>query len=110
MFAVIYRFKLQPHQELKYVTYWNKIASYFIEKRGAIGSCLHKGDDQLWIAYSRWPNKQMRDNSWPGEDAPNINLPLDIQEAIKQMQLINAESSDLEQYDELCMEVVEDKL
>lgn len=110
MFAVIYRFKLKPGQESEYVEYWNRIASYFIKKRGAIGSCLHKGDDNLWIAYSRWPNKAVRDASWPGDDVPNEELPLDIREAIQQMQLLKEENSDLEQFDEICMDVIEDKL
>lgn len=41
MFAVIYQFKLKPHQETTYKKCWSKIADYFLEKRGAIGSCLH---------------------------------------------------------------------
>jgi hypothetical protein len=110
MFAVIYRFKLKPGQETKYIECWNKIASYFIEKMEAIGSCLHKGDDNLWVAYSRWPSKAARDASWPGDDAPNEVLPSDIREAIQQMQLIKEENSDLEQFDEICMSVIEDKL
>ena len=109
MFAVIYRLKLKPGQEKKYIENWNKIASYFIEKRGAIGSCLHQGDDNLWVAYSRWPSKAARDASWPGDDAPNEELPSDIREAIQQMQLIKEENSDFEQFDEICMDVVEDK-
>ena len=38
MFAVIYKFKLKPSQEELYQLHWQKIASYFIESRGAIGS------------------------------------------------------------------------
>ncbi len=88
MFAVIYRFKLQPHQELCYQKCWNNIASYFKAYRGAIGSCLHKGNDNLWVAYSRWPDKETRDNSWPGEDTPSYELPTTVREAIQKMQTI----------------------
>jgi spore coat protein CotH len=110
MFAVIYQFKLKPKQETEYVECWNKVATYFMNKRGAIGSCLHKSDDNLWVAYSRWPSKEARDASWPGNEAPNEELPLDIIEAIAQIQRIKEENSDLEQFDEICMHVVEDKL
>lgn len=110
MFAVIYRFILQPHQEKTYQSSWHKIANYFIEKRGALGSCLHKGADGLWVAYSRWPNKATRDASWPGENAPNEELPADICEAILNMQKIKSDNDNLEQFDEICLEVVADKL
>lgn len=50
MFAVIYRFKLKPDQEERYQQYWRIVAQYFIEQRGALGSCLHKGNDGLWVA------------------------------------------------------------
>ena len=110
MFAVIYRFKLKPHQEDSYKEYWNKIANYFLEKRGAMGSCLHKGEDGLWVAYSRWPDKATRDASWPGENAPNEELPNAIRDIILKIQALKDENQDLEQYEEICLEVVEDKL
>jgi hypothetical protein len=110
MFAVIYRFKLKPHQETIYQQYWYKIATYFVEKRGAIGSCLHKGENSLWVAYSRWPDKATRDASWPGDDAPNEDLPKDIYDTIQKIQAIKEENKDLENYDEICLEVVEDLL
>lgn len=109
MFAVIYRFKLRASQESEYIECWNKVASYFINERGAKGSCLHKADG-LWVAYSRWPSKEMRDAAWPGKEVPNEALRLDIKEAISRMQLIQKENSDLEQFDEICMDVIEDKL
>lgn len=110
MFAVIYRFKLKPHQEKSFRQYWNKIAIYFSEKRGALGSCLHKGEDGLWVAYSRWPDKKTRDAAWPGDDVPNEELPEDICDTIQKIQAIKAENKDLKQYDEICLEVIEDLL
>jgi hypothetical protein len=61
MFAVIYKFKLKADQEELYQYHWHKIAKFFISHCGAIGSCLHKGDGGLWIAYSRWSDKGTRD-------------------------------------------------
>lgn len=110
MFAVIYRFQLKPHQEASYKQDWLKIVNHFMEKCGAIGSCLHKGPDGLWVAYSRWPDKATRDASWPGDNAPAAELPEDIRLAINNMQAIKTANIDLEQYDEICLDVVEDLL
>lgn len=110
MFAVIYRFRLKPHQEIHYKECWGKIVNYFIEKRGAIGSCLHKGENGLWVAYSRWPDKTTRDASWPGENEPSQELPQEIRDVILKIQALKEENQDLEQYEEICLEVVEDRL
>lgn len=110
MFAAIYRFKLKPHQETLYQECWHKIATYFVQNCGAIGSCLHKGEDNLWVAYSRWPDKATRDAVWPGDNAPNEILPKDIRETIQKIQAIKEENHDLENYDEICLEVIEDLL
>ncbi len=103
MFAVIYRFKLKSHQEKQYIANWNKVVDFFVKSRGAIGSCLHKGEDDVWVAYSRWPSKQIRDAAWPGDKAPNSEFPSEIQEAIAQMQTIKAENQDLEQFQDMCL-------
>lgn len=110
MFAVIYRFKLKPEHENVFKACWNKITAYFIEHRGAIGSCLHKGQDNLWVAYSRWPDKATRDASWPGDNAPNSVLPEEIREAIRKMQTIKDEKNAFEKFEDICLDVVEDKL
>lgn len=62
------------------------------------------------MAYSRWPDKATRDASWPGENAPNETLPDDIRAAIREMQAIKDENQDLEQFNEICLDVIEDKI
>ena len=42
MFAVIYRGYVKPNRESEYRKAWNRVARYFIERRGAIGSCLQR--------------------------------------------------------------------
>ncbi|WP_299494379.1 hypothetical protein [uncultured Shewanella sp.] len=110
MFAVIYRFSLRPEQEAIYQECWAKVAHYFIEQCCAIGSSLHKGEDDLWVAYSRGPNKATRDKAWPGTESPSDTLPVDICRAIEHMQQIKKSNQDLLQYDEICLEVVNDLL
>ena len=105
MFAVIYQGYLKPKREKDFQEAWNKVARFFVEQRGAIGSCLHRTSEGLWIAYSRWPDRQARDASWPGENAPSNELPSEIRNAI----LTIKDCLDQERkIPEICMEVVND--
>jgi hypothetical protein len=106
----MYRFKLKPHQEEIYKKCWDLITNYFIQHRGAIGSSLHKNEDHLWIAYSRWPDRTTRDASWPSENEADPSLPEDVFNAIETMQRFKKENEDLEQFDEITMQLVMDKL
>lgn len=107
MFAVIYRGYIRDGREEEYRCAWKIVARYFVERRGALGSCLHKADGGLWLAYSRWPDQKTRDASWPKEDAPSDELPPDIRKAV----LIIKECLDPDRkLPEICMEVVEDLL
>lgn len=45
MFVVIYQGYIKPGREEEYQEVWNKIACYFVEYRGALGSCLHRAAD-----------------------------------------------------------------
>lgn len=45
-------------------------------------SCLHKADDGMWVAYSRWPDKATRDAAWPGDREPTEKLSPEIRKAI----------------------------
>src|SRR3954470_9205135 len=105
MFAVIYQCYLKPGREGDFRQAWHLIASYFVEKRGALGSCLHKAEGGKWIAYSRWPDKATRDASWPGDNAPSSELPVEIRQAI----LVVKDCIDQDQkLPDICMDVVTD--
>jgi hypothetical protein len=108
MFAVIYRGRVYPEAEEDYQKLWHKIAHYFIEYRGALGSCLHKTVEGDWVAYSRWPDKNTRDASWPKEgEEPCETLSQEIQEVILSLK----KCIDKDQpFQEICMEVVDDLL
>ena len=102
MFAVIYKSAIKRGKEELFVQTWKIIAQHFIKHRGAIGSSLHKAEDGVWIAYSRWPSRAVRDASWG--DNKEI-LPNEILKAIEQLKACQEE-----QYPEICMEVIEDLL
>ena len=107
MFAVIYQSYLKPGREGDFQQAWHQIANYFVAKRGALGSCLHKSEDGKWIAYSRWPDKATRDASWPGENAPSDELPLEIRQAIV---LVKDCIDQDRKLPDICMDVVTDLL
>ncbi len=107
MFAVIYQSYVKAGRELEYRDAWNVVATYFVERRGAIGSCLHKTSNGMWVAYSRWPDKKTRDASWPGENAPSTELPSEIRQAVLTIQDCLDQDRKLP---DICMEVVEDLL
>lgn len=103
MFAVIYQGYVKSGRESDYQKAWRKVATYFIEERGALGSCLHKGESGLWVAYSRWPDRETRDASWPKEDKVNSEFPKDVQQAI-----LSIKDCLESQLPEISMEVVDD--
>ncbi len=106
-FAVIYRAYLKPGRESDYQKAWQIVARYFVKCRGAIGSCLHRTTDGMWVAYSRWPDQKTRDVSWPGESAPSTELPQEIQEAVLVIQDCHDPERKLPC---ICMEVMNDLL
>ena len=108
MFAVIYQAYLKPGREAEYRKAWNTVAKYFVQQRGALGSCLHQTSDGIWLAYSRWPDKKTRDASWPREnEKSSTELPPDICKAV----LIIKDCLDQERkLPEIHMEVIDDLL
>jgi len=106
-FAVIYQAYLKPGREADFQAAWRAVARYFVEHRGAIGSCLHCTADGLWVAYSRWPDQKTRDASWPGENAPSSELPASTREAV--LTIKDCMDPD-RKIPDICMEVVEDLL
>ena len=107
MFAVIYRAFIKPGLEMEYQEAWRQVASYFINYRGALGSCLHKTNEGMWLAYSRLPDKATRDDSWPGDDAQSEIFSDKIKNAIATIQDCIDQTQKLS---EICMEVVDDLL
>ena len=79
------------------------VAAYFVQKRGALGSLLYRTEEGLWVAYSRWPSKALRDASWPGENAPSDELPNEIRAAVITIQRCVDQERKIP---EICMELV----
>jgi Antibiotic biosynthesis monooxygenase len=102
-FAVIYRCRVREGQEAEFCLHWKTVASYFIAERGAIESRLHCTEEGLWVAYSRWPSREARDSSWPGEGGgANSSFPPHVLVAIDGLKSMRGE-----QLPEIAMSVVE---
>lgn len=103
MFAVIYRGYVKKEFEPQFRMCWKVVADYFVRRRGAISSTLHKTEDGMWVAYSKWPDKATRDASWPQGDEINAELPSAVHEAICELKACLEE-----QLPEICMEITEE--
>jgi heme-degrading monooxygenase HmoA len=56
-FVVIYRWKVKPGMEAQYQRGWAQVTLHLKAARGALGSRLHKMDDDTWVAYAQWPSR-----------------------------------------------------
>jgi heme-degrading monooxygenase HmoA len=59
MFVVMYKFKIKSGMESKFEKAWESMAFEFRDAHGGLGSCLHKDDSGNFVAYARWPNRQL---------------------------------------------------
>ncbi len=108
MIAIIYRAWVLPGQEEIYTSNWQLIADYFVAARGAIGSALHKSEAGYFVIYSRWPDQQTWQNSWPQAGTQtNTELPETIHIAINEIQACVDQSR---KFDDIITTVVADKI
>lgn len=112
MFAVIYQGYIKEGMENQYKMAWHEVAICFISRRGSLGSRLHQTKEGLWVAYSCWPDRETRDKSWPGDNAPSSELPDSVRNAILTIRgCLDQERNERYQIKlETCMEVVDDLL
>ena len=106
MFVVIYRWYAKPGFEEACRRSWKEVAAYFVKERGALGSTLHRADDGMWVAYSKWPDRATRDASWPrDQEAISSEIPLPMRQAIERLKQCQDEERLLP---DICMEVEEE--
>ena len=63
-FCVIYRAKVHPDKEARYIAAWSALTTLISQHRGGLGSRLHKGSDGIWYAYAQWPSATARDQAF----------------------------------------------
>lgn len=104
MLAVIYQLTIIQGKEEGFKASWHRLAKYLIENKGALGSCLHLAENGQWVAYSRWPNREVKENGWPQEGSL-IGFPKEIQDLVLRMQACIEKKQD-----PLYLEIVDDLL
>jgi len=68
MFAVVYRWRLQPGREDSFAQGWELVTRAIRATCGSYGSRLHRADDGTWVAYALWPDSESRDRCDHAED------------------------------------------
>ena len=63
MFTVIYSFKVKTGQEAIFQKAWADLTKLIYESEGSLGSRLHHVEDDHFIAYAQWPNKERWENA-----------------------------------------------
>lgn len=94
MFAVLYKWRIDPRLEQQFVEGWSEITRHYLDNSGSHGSRLHKGSDGLWYAYAQWPSDEARQAAFAGDA---------LKEAGEKMR-----AAILERFDETRLEVVSD--
>ena len=64
MFAVIYRWRLKPGREAEFREGWRRKTREITAECGSFGSRLHRSQDDVWVAYALWPNREARAACW----------------------------------------------
>lgn len=62
-FSIIYSFRVLNGKEEDFINGWTELTKLIYVFEGSYGSRLHKVDDQLFIAYAQWPDKEMYNGS-----------------------------------------------
>ena len=96
-FIVLYRWRLIPGTEQKFVDAWARVSECFLMKAGSLGSRLHLGNDGLWYSYAQWPCREDRERAFV--------LGLVDEETMRQMRASIAES-----FPEIILESIADFL
>ncbi|MCH4552074.1 antibiotic biosynthesis monooxygenase family protein [Aestuariibaculum lutulentum] len=55
---MLYSFEVKQDQEAEFITAWTNLTNLIYEYEGSLGSKLHKGEGQSFIAYAQWPSQE----------------------------------------------------
>jgi hypothetical protein len=83
MFTVLYRWRIKPGLEKQFTESWSEITKYYLENLdGALGSRLHRGNDDIWYAYAQWASIEHRRRAF--QYLPNMTSREKMKEAIEE--------------------------
>jgi quinol monooxygenase YgiN len=97
MFIALYRWKVKPGHEKNFQEGWHRRTKEIYRQCGSLGSRLHHAEDDTWVAYAQWPDRQTYDAA--------DNIPVIDNEARKLFR-----DSIEEAYPDIYMSVIDDLL
>ena len=62
-FTVIYSFKIFEGKENDFIDAWTELTKLIYKFAGSYGSRLHKVDNQIFIGYAQWTDRETWENS-----------------------------------------------
>ena len=63
MFAILYRWNVNPEREADFIKAWSQLTAEIYARQGSLGSRLHRADDGLFVAYAQWPSRHVWERS-----------------------------------------------
>ena len=82
MIAIIYSWRIKPEYEAQFIAGWSETTEYYLRNFGALGSRLHKGNNDLWYGYAQWKSAEDRDSAFL--DRANLRSRDMMKEAIEE--------------------------
>lgn len=83
MFTVIYRWRVKRELESDFVESWSEITEFYLKNSaGALGSRLHRGEDDLWYAYAQWESAEHRQKAF--QNAPDFPASVRMKAAVEE--------------------------
>lgn len=67
MFIVLYRWRIKPEMEERFISAWTEITRFMLDNRGSLGSRLHRAGDGTFYAYAQWKRAEDRDSAFSGD-------------------------------------------
>ena len=63
-FAVLYRWEIKPEHEREFIDRWKASTIRLRREFGALGSCLTRDAEGVFVAFARWPSEEHRDRAF----------------------------------------------
>lgn len=98
MFIVLYRWKIKPQFEQRFVEAWSERSAFWLEKYDSLGSRLHRGSDGVFYSYAQWKSVAQREEAFAAESGKPSEFRRIFQEAVE------------EEFPEVKLEIVADYL
>jgi heme-degrading monooxygenase HmoA len=71
MIAILYSWRIKPDKEPQFIESWSQVTEFLRDKRGSLGSRLHRGNDSLFYGYAQWKSDEERQNAF--QNSTEIN-------------------------------------